>query len=96
VDGQPISAITTRFLAECCDRLAARGTTALFLVWENASWHISKAVTGWIRDHNRRVKQAGRGVRILRCQLPVKAPWLNPVEPTWAHRQRAIARSPPW
>src|SRR5438270_1563 len=54
VDGRPISAITTQFLAVCCDRLAARGKTALLLVWDNASWHISQAVKGWIRDHNRR------------------------------------------
>ena len=51
VDGRPVSAITTQFLADCCDRLAARGKTALLLIWDNASWHISKAVKGWIRDH---------------------------------------------
>jgi hypothetical protein len=90
VDGRPISAITTQFLADCCDRLAARGKTALLLVWDNASWHISKAVKAWIRDHNRQVKQEGRGVRIIACQLPVKAPWLNPIEPKWVHGKRAI------
>lgn len=90
VDGRPISAITTQFLAECCDRLAARGKTALLLVWDNASWHISKAVKAWIRDQNRQVKQTGRGVRIIACQLPVKSPWLNPIEPKWVHGKRAI------
>jgi hypothetical protein len=90
VDGRPVSAITTQFLADCCTRLAARGKTALLLVWDNASWHISKAVKAWIREHNRTVKQEGRGVRILACQLPVKAPWLNPIEPKWVHGKRAI------
>lgn len=91
VDGRPVSALTTHFLADCCDRLAARGKTALLLVWDNASWHISKAVKAWIRAHNQQVKQEGRGVRILACQLPVKAPWLNPIEPKWVHGKRAIA-----
>jgi hypothetical protein len=89
-DGRPVSALTTRFLADCCDRLAARGKRVLLLIWDNASWHISKQVKGWIREHNRQVKQAGKGVRILACQLPVKAPWLNPLEPKWVHGKRAV------
>jgi hypothetical protein len=90
VDGRPVSAITTEFLADCSARLAARGKRALLLIWDNASWHISKAVKGWIREQNRQVKQDGRGVRILACQLPVKAPWLNPIEPKWVHGKRAV------
>lgn len=90
VDGRPISAITTSFLADWCDRLAARGKRALLVVWDNASWHISKAVTTWLRDHNQTVKREGRGVRIIACQLPVKAPWLNPIEPKWVHGKRAV------
>lgn len=89
-DGRPVSAITTQFLADCCDRLAAHGTSVLVLIWDNASWHISKAVRGWIREHNRQVKQKGEGVRLITCQLPVKAPWLNPIEPKWVHGKRAI------
>lgn len=90
VDGRPVSAITTQFLADCCDRLAARGQRVLLLIWDNASWHISTRVKGWIREHNRQVKCAGQGVRILACQLPVKAPWLNPLEPKWVHGKRAV------
>jgi hypothetical protein len=90
VDGRPVSALTTQFLADCGDRLAAWGKRVLVLIWDNASWHISKAVRGWIQEHNRQVKRAGRGVRILVCQLPVKAPWLNPIEPKWVHGKRAI------
>ena len=36
------------------------------------------------------VKRHGHGVRILVCCLPVKSPWLNPIEPKWVHGQRAI------
>jgi hypothetical protein len=88
--GQPVSALTTQFLAWCCDHLAARGIRALLLVWDNASWHISQEVRTWVHDHNRQVKQLGYGVRILPCRLPSKSPWLNPIEPKWVHGKRAV------
>jgi hypothetical protein len=88
--GQPVSALTTQFLAWCCDHLAARGMRALLLVWDNASWHTSQRVRTWIRDHNHQVKQRGGGVRVLPCRLPTKSPWLNPIEPKWVHGKRAV------
>ncbi len=88
VDGRPVGALTTQFLAWCCEKLAARGKTALLLVWDNAGWHVSREVHAWVRDHNRRVKAAGQGVRIVGCRLPVKSPWLNPIEPKWVHGKR--------
>ena len=51
---------------------------------------MSKRVRAWIRAHNRHVKRAGHGVRILPCSLPVKSPWLNPIEPKWVPGKRAI------
>jgi transposase len=90
VDGRPVSAVTTQFLDWCCGRLAAQGKTALLLVWDNASWHVSKAVRTWIRNHNRTVKREGRGVRIVSCFLPIKSPWRNPIEPKWMHAKRWI------
>jgi hypothetical protein len=47
-----------------------------------------------MRAHNRQVKQEGQGVRILACYLPVKSPWLNPIEPKWIHSKRAIVEPP--
>ena len=29
-------------------------------------------------------------MRILPCPLPVKSPWLNPIEPHWAHGKRSV------
>ena len=51
VDGRPVSFITTQFLGYCCERLEARGKEALLLVWDNASWHKSREVRGWIAAH---------------------------------------------
>lgn len=89
VDGRPVSQVTIDYLAWVCAALAAEGKTALLLVWDNASWHVSKQVREWIQAHNRRVKHAG-GVRIIACRLPSKSPWLNPIEPRWMHGKRAI------
>ena len=90
VDGRPVSAVTTEYLAWCCARLQAAGKEALLLVWDNAAWHVSRAVRTWIHAHNRRVKWSGRGVRIIACYLPSKSPWLNPIEPKWVHGKRKV------
>jgi len=89
VDGRPVSQVTEDFLGWVCGRLKAEGKAALLLIWDNAAWHVSQRVRAWIRGHNRRVKREG-GVRIVACFLPVKSPWLNPIEPKWAHGKRAI------
>jgi hypothetical protein len=91
VDGRPVSAITTQFLEWCCEKLEQRGKKALFLIWDNASWHKSHQVRNWIAAHNRAVKDSGRGgVRIVACLLPTKSPWLNPIEPKWMHGKRKV------
>jgi len=90
VDGRPVSAITEQFLDWCCTRLQDAAVRVWLLIWDNASWHVSTRVRAWIRAHNRQVKQRGQGVRIVSCFLPVKSPWLNPIEPQWVHGKRAI------
>jgi hypothetical protein len=89
VDGRPVSQVTIDYLAWACGELAREGKRALLLVWDNASWHISRQVRAWLKAHNRQVKRAG-GVRILACRLPSKSPWLNPIEPRWMHGKKAI------
>ncbi len=89
VERRPISAVTIAFLEWVLAGLVLEGKRVWVLVWDNASWHVSKKVRRWINAHNRQVKRAG-GVRILECRLPVQSPWLNPIEPTWLHGKRAI------
>ncbi len=90
VDGRPVSGITTAFLEWSCSKLGGLGKSALLLVWDNASWHISAQVRGWVREHNRQVKRSGQGVRMVPCLLPIKSPWLNPIEPRWIHGKRRV------
>jgi hypothetical protein len=89
VAGRPVSAGTCALLARTTTQLTAAGVRVLALVWDNASWHISREVRGWLRAHNRRVKAEG-GCRLLVGRLPSKSPWLNPIEPKWVHGQRAV------
>jgi len=87
---RPVSAETTALLAWGSPRWAAQGRTAVLLLWDNASWHISTEVRTWLRQHKHKVKQTGQGGRILACRLPSQSPWLHPLEPKWVHGQRAI------
>ena len=89
VEGRPVSQVTEDFLGWLCERFAAEGKRVFVLVWDNASWHVSKRVRRWIGAHNRKVKREG-GCKIRVCYLPVKAPWLNAIEPKWLHGKRAI------
>lgn len=94
VEGRPVSQVTTDFLEWLCEQVAAQGKSVLVLIWDNASWHVSKQVKTWLREHNqmvRREAQTGKaGVRIIPCWLPTKSPWLNRIEPKWVHGKRAI------
>jgi DDE superfamily endonuclease len=89
VEGRPVSHVTTAFLGWVCEHLTQGHKRVLALVWDNASWHLSREVRTWIRRHNQGSKREG-GVRILPGRLPVKSPWLNPMEPRWVHGTRAI------
>lgn len=71
-------------------KLGEDGNTAMLMVWDNASWHISKIVKNWIRAHNREARQGG-GLRIIAGFLPSKSPWLNKIEPRWLHGKKAIS-----
>jgi len=90
MDGRPVRTVTTQLLAWRAARLAAEGKTALQLVWDHASWHISAAVRAWLKAHNRCVKREG-GCRVVVCPLPSKSPWFNRIELKWVHGKRAIA-----
>jgi transposase len=99
VSGRPVSQVTTDFLEWLCEQVQAQGKRVLVLIWDNASWHVSKQVKTWLREHNQKVQQeaqmGNQGVRIIPCWLPTKNPWLNRIEPKWVHGKRAIVE-PAW
>jgi transposase len=91
VEGRPVSAVTSAFLAWCAERAQEYGKRAVLVIWDNASWHDSQIVRTWVRQHNWQVKQSGHGVRLVVCYLPTKSPWLNPIEPKWLHGKKRVA-----
>jgi hypothetical protein len=88
---RPGRALPTAFLDWCWAGLAARGKTALLLVWENAGWHLSTEGRRWLRRHHQAVTQRDHGSRIVACCLPTRSPWLNPHDPRWGHGKRHVA-----
>jgi hypothetical protein len=93
VHGRPVSGITPQFLEWCCAKLEAAGKSVLIMIWDNASWHLSRKVQTWVRAHNQQVKRERRGVRGLSCKLPIKSPWLNAIEPHWIHAKRKVGEA---
>lgn len=97
VAGRAVSQVTIDYLDWVCENIAKEGKQTLLLIWDNASWHVSKAVREWLKQHNRAARQAqGAGqaaVRVVAFWLPVKSPWLNAIEPKWLHGKKAISEA---
>jgi transposase len=89
-DGQPNSEKSIAFLSTLLTAAKERNQRVLVVIWDRASWHLSKKVVRWLRQHNRQAKQEEQGVRLLACLLPSKSPWLNPMEPIWLHAKRKV------
>jgi transposase len=69
---------------------AALGKKVLVLIWDNAPWRVSQEVRGFIRRYNREGKRRGESLRRVVCYLPIKSPWLNPIEPKWVQGKRRV------
>lgn len=68
---------------------AQAGTRYLVVFWDNGPWHTAGSIARRIAAHNRQAKQEG-GVRVKLFYLPVKAPWLMPLEPVFGQTKRAV------
>lgn len=87
--GQPNSLQVWLFIIGLLAVARAEGKRVLIIIWDNASWHKSNDLRGWIRAYNR-VAKAASEPRLLIHLLPVKSPWLNPIEPRWVHAKRGV------
>jgi hypothetical protein len=88
-DGQPNSEHTIAMLKRLLAVARRQKKRVLAIIWDRASWHKSKKLMGWIYQYNQNAKRNG-DVRLLTCLLPVKSPWLNPMEAHWLHAKRKI------
>jgi transposase len=87
--GQPTSLQMWLFIIGLLALARAEGKQVLVVIWDNATWHKSRDLRIWIRVYNRAAKACGQP-RLLTHLLPVKSPWLNPIEPHWVHAKRAV------
>jgi len=89
-EGQPNSDLTILCLQALLQVAQAKHKRVLVVICDRASWHKSRAVKAWVRQHNQQVKRQQTGVRLLTVLLPTKSPWLNPMEPIWYHTKRKV------
>ena len=88
-EGQPDTMQLWWFIIGLLALARQEGKRVVVIIWDNASWHKSQDVRDWLRTYNRAAKAAGEP-RLLTHLLPVKSPWLNPIEPCWVHAKRAV------
>lgn len=88
-DGQPDSQGVILMIQRLLEVARREKKRVLIIIWDRASWHKSQKLKRWLRQHNQVAKRKG-DVRILTCLLPVKSPWLNPMEAHWIHAKRKI------
>lgn len=86
---RPKSLSTIGFLKWLSKKFEIEGKKVLVLFWDNATWHCSHMVRKWIKKFNQKAKKKG-SIRLIVHFLPVKSPWLNPIEPCWLHGKKAV------
>ena len=85
--GQPDTDSTIDFLRRLLALARSLRKQYLVVIWDNASWHLSRKLRAWLRAYKQIAKHR-RDVRLLVFYLPSKSPWLNPIEPHWVHAKR--------
>lgn len=80
---------TWQHLTGTIRRYATRGIRFLVLFWDNAPWHLAQRLHRMVARYNRHAKRHGR-LRVLLFPLPIKAPWLMPLEAIFGQTKRAV------
>jgi transposase len=88
-NGQPNSEQMWVFIMALLELARQEDKSVVVLIWDNASWHVSKRIRRWIRTYNHAAKLVAEP-RLVVHGLPIKSPWLNPIEPCWVHAKRAV------
>ena len=70
-------------------RYAAQGVHYLIVFWDHGPWHLAQRLQRLVARYNRHAKRHGR-LRILLFLLPIKAPWLMPLEAVFGQTKRAV------
>jgi hypothetical protein len=70
-------------------RYAAKGVHYLIVFWDHGPWHLTHRLRRLVARYNRYAKRHGR-IRVLLFLLPIRAPWLMPLEAVFGQTKRAV------
>ncbi len=73
MEGRPLGELTVQFLEWLCGCVAQERKHVLVVIWDNASWHTSEEVAGWVKAQNQQAKR-GKGGCVVICELPAAKP----------------------
>lgn len=80
---------TIQYLSWRAEESRERGIRRLYIIWDNGSWHLSKGLRGWLRQHNGKARR-DQGTIISVATLPKRSPWLNPIESVFGWLKRKV------
>ena len=80
---------TWAFLQEVIQEYATPGRRSLVIFWDNAPWHVAAALRQRVAAYNAQAKPEGK-LRVALYFLPIKSPWLMPLEPVFGQTKRAV------
>jgi transposase len=86
---RPLSDNTKQYLEWLCQVLRDEGKKRLIIIWDDASWHASKMVLHWLKEHNRRARPKGE-LDVIHFELPAGSPWLNDIENYFKQGKKVI------
>jgi hypothetical protein len=76
-------------LAATIAAYASRGVRYLVVLWDHGPWHTARGLRAKLDAHNADAKRTG-GVRVRLVFLPVRSPWLMPLEGVFGQTKRAV------
>lgn len=80
---------TWAFLQEVIADYRKRGSRYLVIFWDHGPWHVAASVRAKVAAHNRMARRTG-GMHVALFFLPIRAPWLMPLEGVFGQTKRAV------
>ena len=62
----------------------------IYITWDAASWHHSRALVEWLDDFNARTRKFGTGPKIDFLPLPTSSQFLDVIEAVFSGMKRAV------
>jgi len=80
---------TWTFVQQVIADYQARGSCYLVVFWDHGPWHVAASIAEHIVAHNRTAQRTG-GIHVRLFFLPIRSPWLMPLEGVFGQTKRAV------